>query len=60
MTTEQAATIETIRERWADRSWPKIGYFVHGQALIDIRDLLEIIDALVAEGSAPTPRSLQR
>jgi len=36
--------IEEIRARYADQSWPNYGYFVHGQARMDIRDLLEFID----------------
>lgn len=24
--------IEEIRKRWADKSWPHIGYFAHGDA----------------------------
>lgn len=36
--------VELIRERWKSRSWPSIGYFVHGQAYSDIQKLLEIID----------------
>lgn len=39
--------IEEIRERWADCSWPKIGYFVHGQARDDIAMLLAIADCLL-------------
>lgn len=37
--------IEEIRERWKSRTWPSIGYFVHGQVYEDINKLLEIIDA---------------
>lgn len=36
--------LEEIRDRWKETKWPSIGYFVHGQALMDIRKLLEIID----------------
>lgn len=39
-----AEALEEIRERWKSRSWPSIGYFVHGQAYQDIQKLLEIID----------------
>lgn len=38
--------LEEIRERWRDRSWPKIGYFVHGDALMDIDALLAIASEL--------------
>lgn len=38
--------IEEIRERWRDESWPSIGYFVHGQARLDLRDLLSEVDRL--------------
>lgn len=41
-----AEKVDEIRERWADCSWPKIGYFVHGQARDDIAMLLGIIDAI--------------
>jgi len=35
--------VDEIRERWASRKWPTIGYFVHGQAYEDIHALLAII-----------------
>lgn len=38
--------VETIRTRWADCTWPNIGYFVHGQARLDIAELLSEIDRL--------------
>lgn len=38
--------IEVIRERWADQSWPNIGYFVYAQARDDIAFLLAEIDRL--------------
>lgn len=41
--------IEEIRERWASRAWPSIGYFVHAQAWKDIKILLEEIDRLKGE-----------
>ena len=40
----EALELAEIRERWKSRSWPSIGYFVHGQAYQDIQKLLEIID----------------
>lgn len=43
--TNAPSRLDEIRARWADRTWPSIGYFVHGQALTDIDDLLDIIDA---------------
>ena len=49
--------VETIRERWADRRWPNIGYFVHGQALADIHALLEVIDR---HGISTQPESNER
>lgn len=42
--TPSAEALEEIRNRWKDRSWPHIGYFVHGQAYQDIQKLLEIAD----------------
>lgn len=41
-----SAAIETIRQRWKDQRWPNIGYFVHGQARMDIADLLTEVDRL--------------
>lgn len=41
--------VETIRKRWENRAWPNIAYFVHGQALMDIDDLLKEIDRLKKE-----------
>ncbi len=41
--------IEEIRARWKDKSWPSIGYFVHGQAYIDIQALLDEVDRLKKE-----------
>jgi hypothetical protein len=42
--TNNDKALSEIRERWKDQSWPNIGYFVHGQAKMDIAKLLEIID----------------
>lgn len=39
-----SSQVEVIRNRWADCSWPNIGYFVHGQARLDIAELLAEID----------------
>ena len=39
---------ETIRARWANQRWPNIGYFVHGQAKMDIAVLLDEIGRLRA------------
>lgn len=41
-----SSKVEEIRDRWSDTRWPKIGYFVHGQAKEDIRDLLKEVDRL--------------
>lgn len=38
--------IEEIRKRWADKSWPNIGYFAHGDAVMDIDALLLVVDDL--------------
>jgi len=40
---EGGDTLQQIRERWASRKWPTIGYFVHGQAYEDIQTLLRMI-----------------
>ena len=40
------ADVAAIRERWASRRWPSIGYFVHGQAYEDIQSLLAEVDRL--------------
>lgn len=45
----QKALIEEIRERWRDRRWPNIGYFIHGQAVMDIDALIGQLDALEEE-----------
>lgn len=33
--------LEEIEKRWADKSWPHIGYFTHAQAVEDIEYLLK-------------------
>lgn len=38
--------VEEIRSRWASREWPSIGYFVHGQAYMDIQTLLAHIQLM--------------
>lgn len=51
-----AKRTEEIRAKYADQSWPRLAYFVHGEAKGDIRDLLEEIDYLrcrVASKSKP-------
>lgn len=35
--------VKEIADRWESRKWPNIGYFVHGQAYSDIKDLLNVI-----------------
>lgn len=40
---EGGDTLQQIRERWASRKWPQIGYFVHGQAYQDIHALLRMV-----------------
>jgi hypothetical protein len=40
------ATVREITARWASRLWPSIGYFVHGQAFLDIHTLQERIGFL--------------
>lgn len=32
-------SLEEIRKRWESKAWPMIGYFVHGQAYSDIKEL---------------------
>lgn len=36
--------LNAIRQRWANTRWPRLGYFVHGQAKDDIFDLLMIAE----------------
>lgn len=46
---QREGLVDMICSRWADCSWPNIGFFVHGQAKIDIHALLNEIDILRAE-----------
>lgn len=36
---------EEIKNRWSERKWPSIGYFVHGQAYDDIQKLIKMVEA---------------
>lgn len=48
MTGSCSREVDEIRARYAERSWPHLAYFVHGQAVADIDALIWEIDRLVS------------